>query len=116
MSSAAYTKSLPRSGPWSLKCSARQDKTTNKIIKEQTKLPDALKLLESAKWKWAGHVARANDNWANIITSWTPAGKRKIGKPETRWAEDIIALDRNWTTSAQDRTAWSAQRKAFIQQ
>jgi len=82
---------------------------SNKIIKTTSKL------LESVKWKWAGHVARANDNWADIITSWTPAGKRRIGKPETRWAEDIIALDRNRTTTAQDRTTRSAQRKAFVQ-
>jgi len=48
--------------------------------------------------------------------SWTPAGKRKRSRPKTRWVEDIIALDRNWTTSVQDRTAWAAQREAFVQQ
>jgi len=65
------------------------------------KLPDALRLLKSANWKWAGHVTRVIDNWANIITSWTPVGNRKRGRCKTRWVEGIIALDRNWTTSAQ---------------
>jgi len=80
-----------------------QDKVTNKKIREQTKLPNALRLLKSYKWKWAGHVARASENWANTVTRWTPAGKRKKGRPKTRWVKDIKARDRNWITSAQDR-------------
>jgi len=59
-----------------------------------------------------GWTCRASDNRANIITSGTTAGKRKRSRPKTRWVEDIIALDRNWTTSAQDRTAWSAQMQS----
>jgi len=39
-----------------------QDKVTNEILKEQTKLPDPFKLLKSTKWKWAGHVTRPNGN------------------------------------------------------
>jgi len=93
-----------------------QDKVTNKKIREQTKLPDALQLLKSYKWKWAGHVARASENWANTVTCWTPADKRKKGRPKTRWVEDIKARDRNRITAAQDRTAWSSQREAFVQQ
>jgi len=38
------------------------------------------------------------------------------GRPKTGWVEDIIALDRNRTTSAQHRTAWSDQREAFVRQ
>ena len=30
------------------------------------------------------NVARANDNWANIIKCWTPAGKRKRGRAKNR--------------------------------
>jgi len=84
-----------------------QNKITNKKIREQTKLPDALGI-------WAGHVA--SGNWANTVTRWTPTGKRKKGRPKTRWVKDIKARDSNWITSAQDRTAWSSQREAFVQQ
>jgi len=92
------------------------DKVTNKKVREQTKLPGALQLLKSYKWKWAGHVARASEDWTNTVTRWTPAGKRKKGTPKTRWVEDIKARDRSWMTSAQDRTAWPSQREAFVQQ
>ena len=92
-----------------------KDKITNKRVKDQTKLPDALLLLKSAKWKWAGHVVRASDNWANIVTGWTPTGKRKRGRPKTKWVDDIRSLN-NWMSSAQDRKKWSDQREAFIQQ
>ena len=91
-----------------------KDKTTNKRVKEQTKLPDALLLLKSAKWKWAGHVVRASDNWANIVTGWTPAGIRKRGRPKTRWVDDIRALNNNWMSSAQDKMKWSDQKEASI--
>jgi len=58
---------------------------------------------------------KPSDSWVNIITRWTPGGKEK-GRPKTRWVEDIIALDTNRKTSAQDETEWLAQREAFVQQ
>jgi len=42
-----------------------EGKITNNTIKEKTKFPDALQKLKSSKWKWAGHSARAIENWAN---------------------------------------------------
>ena len=93
-----------------------KDKITNERVTEQTKLPDVLLLFKSAKWKWAGHVVRVSDNWANIVMGWTPAGKRKRRRPKIRWVDDIRYLNNNWMSSAQDRKKWSDWREASIQQ
>ena len=56
----------------------------------------ALKL----KKQWAGHISRYTDRrWTLLITKWKgPKGKRNVGRPKKRWADDIISIaGRNWT-------------------
>ena len=38
------------------------DKIPNSTIREKTKVDGILKVITKTKWKWAGHVARMNDN------------------------------------------------------
>jgi len=54
-----------------------KDRVRNTTVKEKTKLPDVLQMLKTSKWNWAGHAARANNNWALSIIKWDPTGKRK---------------------------------------
>ena len=56
----------------------------------------------------------AHNDWASIVTGWTPTGKIKGGRPKTRWVDDIRSLNNNWMSSAQDRKKWSDQKEASI--
>ena len=43
------------------------DRIPNSTIRDKTKVDDILKVMTSTKWKWAGHVARMNDNrWREL--------------------------------------------------
>ncbi|CAH2235105.1 jg7514 [Pararge aegeria aegeria] len=43
------------------------------------------------KWQWAGHIARRTDGrWGLKVLEWRPrTGKRSVGRPQTRWTDDI---------------------------
>ncbi|XP_063824649.1 uncharacterized protein LOC135074302 [Ostrinia nubilalis] len=42
-----------------------QDHKTNEWIREKTRISDVVEEIESRKWRWAGHIARMNqDRWA----------------------------------------------------
>ena len=76
--------------------------------------------IRTLKWRWAGHVARMQDNnrWTNVITSWYPRdGTRKRGKQETRWQDDIVkAAGANWERTALDRQRWKTLEETFVLQ
>jgi len=68
----------------------RQDHISKNTVKEKSKLPELLTTIMEQKWKWAGHAARMNDNWAHDLTMWKPSQeKRNRGRPKKRWAEEI---------------------------
>jgi len=44
-------------------------------------------------------------------------GKRKRGRPRTRWKDDIVAVaGGRWTDMAKDGQNWSSQIEVFAQQ
>jgi hypothetical protein len=66
--------------------------------------------------RWAGHVARRREKRnAYRILMRKPEGKRPLGRPRRRWADNIkIELretgrdDMDWIDVAQDRNQWRA--------
>ncbi|GBP01096.1 LINE-1 retrotransposable element ORF2 protein [Eumeta japonica] len=60
----------------------------------KTKVTDALSYAQKLKWRWAGHIARYKDNrWTFNTTIWTgPQGKRRRGRPYSRWDDEIKKL------------------------
>lgn len=91
-------------------------KIRSKDIREKTKLTDALQQALKLKWSWAGHVARCSDQrWTLKSTKWTgPQGKRKVGRPQKRWADDIASMvGKDWTKLAQDRDSWKKMEEAY---
>ncbi|CAH2231299.1 jg20615 [Pararge aegeria aegeria] len=71
------------------------------------------------KWQWAGHIARRTDGrWGLKVLEWRPrTGKRSVGRPQTRWTDDIrrVAGSR-WRQAAQDRALWNSLQKTYVQQ
>ena len=61
---------------------------------------------------WLGHVERkAEDNIVQRIKRWKPMSKRPIGRPKTRWEDDVLKdiknmNVRNWKKVAQNRDSW----------
>ena len=95
-------------------------KKINKIrhtsIRQKTKAIDALSYSQKLKWRWAGHIARLTDNrWTKRTTLWLgPSGQRKRGRPNARWADDIIKIaGTHWMQAAEDRKHWSSLEEAF---
>ena len=57
--------------------------------------PDIINVIKSRRLKWAGHAARMDeDRTAYKILIFKPDGKRPLGRPRSRW-EDNIRMDLN---------------------
>jgi len=54
----------------------------------------------------------AEDNIVQKIKRWKPMSKRPIGRPKTRWEDDVLEAIkstnvRNWKKVAQNRDSWN---------
>lgn len=86
-----------------------KDKIRNEIIRERTKVKDVIRTTTEMKNKWAGHVARMNDNrWAKTTTEWIPRERtRRRGKPKRRWRDELEEkFGATWMRRARDRVEW----------
>jgi hypothetical protein len=112
-------KSCQRSMERSIISVKKSQKIRHSTIRNKTNLIDAVTYAKRLKWKWAGHVARMQDNrWTNKVTNWTgPSGKRKRGRPHMRWWEDVTKIaGANWMQKAQDRSKWLTLEEAFTRE
>jgi hypothetical protein len=61
---------------------------------------------------WLGDTERIKETrMVKAIHSWKPISKRPIGRPKTRWEDDVRKDTqklkvRNWKTLVQDRRRW----------
>ena len=68
--------------------------------------------LKKQRLNWLGHVERmAEDNNVQKNKRWKPMSKRPIGRPKTRWENDVVVDIRNmnvhnWKKMAQNRYSW----------
>jgi len=68
--------------------------------------------IKKQRLNWLGHVERvAEDNNVPKIKRWKPIFKRPIGRPKTRWEDDVVEdiknINRgNWKKVAQNRDSW----------
>ena len=92
-----------------------KDKIPCREIRAKTNIKDAA----NEKWKWAGHVARLNDNrWTKRITVWQPKyGKRSRGRQVKRWRDDIVQMKGiTWGRDAGQRDDWRRDAEGYILQ
>ena len=92
-----------------------RDHITSDFIRSKTRVTDIIKLICEKKWRWAGHVARRNDNrWTSRTTFWTPYGsKRKRGRQKLRWRDDLDKYRKLWHQDATDRNKWRILEEAY---
>ena len=73
----------------------------------------------NTKWRWAGHVARMQDDrWTIRTTEWqVRKGRRPRGRPKMRWKDDIMKWQgATWTRTAKDRKKWKELTEGYFQQ
>ena len=69
-------------------------------------------LLKKQRLNWLGHVeSMAEDNIVQKIKRWKPMSKRPIGRPKTRWEDDVLEGIKsinisNWKKVAQNGESW----------
>jgi hypothetical protein len=75
-------------------------------------------IVKSARLRWAGHVARMDDNEPpRKVLLGNPGGQRRRGRPKLRWEdgveEDVRKLGcRNWRMAARNRDEWRRIKEA----
>ena len=88
-------------------------------IRRRTKVTDVIQHVTKQKAKWAGHVARLNDNrWTKRTTDWIPRDMtRSRGRQPRRWRDDLVEhFGPAWLRTARDRTGWKKLTEGYIQQ
>jgi len=81
----------------------------DKIIKHK----NIINLIREQRLGWLGHMERMQETrMVKAIHSWKPISKRPIGKPKTRWEDDVrkdiqILKVPDWKTLVQDRRRWN---------
>jgi len=76
--------------------------------------PNIVRVIKSRKMRWAGHVARmGEERGAYRVLVGKPEGKRPLGRPRRRWADNSrMDLQEvgcgyvDWIGLAQDRDRW----------
>jgi len=85
---------------------------TNQEITDILKGQNIIGFIKKQILNWLGHIERmAEDNNIQKIKRWKPMSKRPIGRPKTRWEDDVLEDIRsmnvgNWKKVAQDRDSW----------
>ena len=85
---------------------------TNQEINDILKGGNIIGFIKKQRLNWLGHVERmAEDNNVQKIKRCKPMSKRPIGRPKTRWENDVLEDIRNmnvdnWKKMAQNRDSW----------
>ena len=70
-------------GYWTIK--------TNQEIHDILKGQNIIGFIKKQRSNWLGHVElMAEDNIVQKIKRWKPMSKRPIGRPKTRWEDDVL--------------------------
>jgi hypothetical protein len=68
-------------------------KLHNEELSDLYSLPIIVRVVESRRMRWVGHVARmAEGRGVHRVVVGKPEGKRPLGRPRRRW-EDNIMMD-----------------------
>lgn len=96
-----------------------RDSNTNNYTKrpkenlERLFQPTICKVLRSRRIEWLGHAWRADNSMINLALMGGVAGRRRRGRPRTRWLDRVLAdiseVDPTYTIEdARDRDKWRA--------
>jgi hypothetical protein len=84
----------------------------NKELYDIFKVPRLSVLIIIARLRWAGHVARMDENCMPRRMMYVqPEGLRQMGRPRARWRDEVgmeagMLELRSWWTTAMNREEW----------
>ena len=89
-------------------------KLHNEELSDLYSLPNIVRVVTSRRMRWAGHVARIGEERdVHRILVGKPEGKRPLGRPRSRWEDNIkLYLQEvgggcgDWMEVALDRNRW----------
>jgi hypothetical protein len=90
-----------KNGIWRIK--------TNQELDEIIKHKNTINLIRAQRLSWLGHIERMQGTrMVKAIHCWKHIARRPIGRPKTRWMDDVRKNTQklkvpNWKTLAQDR-------------
>jgi hypothetical protein len=85
---------------------------TNQELDEIMKHKNIINSIRAQRLSWLVHIERMQGTrTVKAIYSWKPMSKRPIGRPKTRWVDDVKKDMQNlkvpnWKTLAQERGRW----------
>ncbi|CAH2261343.1 jg7873 [Pararge aegeria aegeria] len=97
----------------------RGDQIRNVEIRKRTIVTDIAQRVAKRKWQCAGNIVQRKDGRCGPKgLEWQiRTGKRSVGRPPTRWKDDIkrVAGSR-WMQAAHNRGIWNSLQKSYAQQ
>jgi hypothetical protein len=91
-------------GNWRIK----SNEEINEVIKGQ----NIIGFIKMRRLSWLGHLERmADDNSVKKLNRWKSMSKRPIGRPKTRWEDDVLGDIKSmkiydWRNVVQHRDRW----------
>jgi hypothetical protein len=85
---------------------------TNQELDEIIKHKNIINFIRAQRLSWLGHIERMQGSrMVKAIYCWKHISRRPIGRPKTRWVDDVRKDIQelkvpNWKTVAQDRGRW----------
>jgi hypothetical protein len=85
---------------------------SNQELDEIIKHKNMINFIRARRLSWLGHIERMQGaRMVKTIYSWKPMSRRLIGRPKTRWVDDVRKDIQklqvpDWKTLAQDRRRW----------
>jgi hypothetical protein len=82
---------------------------TNQELDKIIKYENIINFIRAKRLGWLGHIERMQETrMVKAVHSWKPISKRPIGRPKTRWEDDVRKDIQklkvpNWKTLVQDR-------------
>jgi hypothetical protein len=109
-----YGPTRTEDGYWRIK--------TNQEISDILKRENIIGFIKKQRLNCFGHVERmADDNIVHWIKRWKPMSKRPIGRPKTRWEDDVLEDIKNmnvhnWQKVAQNIVGrkWLSKSEPYI--
>jgi hypothetical protein len=84
---------------------------------DKIKHKNIINFIRAQRLGWLGHIERMQETrMVKAVHSWKPISKRPIGRPKTRWEDDVgkdiqkLKIP-NWKTLVQDRRRWNWPRR-----
>ena len=98
-----------------------EDHVTNEEVLSRAGVHQLSSEVKRQRWKMIGHVLREErGNDCSIVLTWTPAGRRKQGRPKTTWRRTVEKERRGGVeeldevrSEAVDREKWKCTMKAL---